>query len=144
MLYPESTVIRKWIDFINTGTGDLKVEAVNIEDLITGLSQVSSVVYHDYGRMKQLGTFIGNWDDPVVVIHDITGRRGMAIGNEAPGIIKRTAYNTHDNNLEAGLTHPGQDFPFRKWLKPGEEWESPKTFITCLFRYRRRFQCYQR
>ncbi len=130
LLYPESTVIRKWIDFINTGTGDLKVEAVNIEDLITDLSQVSSVVYHDYGRMKQLGTFIGNWDDPVVVIHDVTGRRGIAIGNEAPGILKRTAYNTHDNNLEAGLTHPGQDFPFRKWLKPGEEWESPKIFIT--------------
>jgi alpha-galactosidase len=32
-----------------------------------------------------------------------------------------------------GLTHPGQDFPFRKWLGPGESWESPKTFI-CLYR----------
>ncbi len=30
------------------------------------------------------------------------------------------------------LTHVGQDFPFRKWLKPGEDWETPKTFI-CLY-----------
>jgi alpha-galactosidase len=34
--------------------------------------------------------------------------------------------------MEAGLTHPGQDFPFRKWLEPGESWDSPKTFI-CLY-----------
>jgi alpha-galactosidase len=53
----------------------------------------------------------------------------MALGNEAPGILKRTAYHTADENLEVGLTHPGQDYPFRKWLGPGESWETPKTFI---------------
>ncbi|HYW96355.1 MAG TPA: alpha-galactosidase [Bacteroidales bacterium] len=129
LLYPNVNVIRKWIGFINTGNEDIRLEALNVEDLATVLSQVSSVVYHNYGRMKHLGTYIGNWDDPVLIVHDITHQRGLAVGNEAPGITKRTAWNTRADNLEAGLTHPGQDYPFRKWLKPGETWESPKTFL---------------
>ncbi len=130
LMYPGFKVVRKWIRFLNTGKSDIRLEALNTEDLITTLSQVSSVVYNNYARMKQLGTFVGDWDDPVVVVHDMTGRRGIAIGNEAPGILKRTAFNTLHENLEAGLTHPGQDYPFRKWLKPDEKWESPKTFIS--------------
>jgi len=82
--------------------------------------------------MKHIGPFEGNWDDPVVVLHDISNRRGIAIGNESPGVLKRTAYHTKGNNLEAGLTHTHQGIPFRKWLSPDEEWESPKTFI-CLY-----------
>ncbi len=115
--------------FMNSGKTDIKIEALNIEDLQTTISQVSANVYNSYGRMKTIGTFYGTWDDPVVVIHDVTKRLGIAVGNEAPGITKRTAYHTVNDNIEAGLTHPGQDFPFCKWLRPGEAWESPKTFI---------------
>ena len=132
MLYTGLPLIRKWIRFSNSGIIDLKLEGVNVEDIQSELSPVHSVVYHNYGRMKQLGSYTGNWDDPVIVIHDITNRRGIAVGNESPGILKRTAYNTTGNNIEAGLTHPGRDFPFRKWLKPGESWESPKVFV-CLY-----------
>ncbi len=64
-----------------------------------------AMVYHNYARMKHIGPFVGNWDDPVVVIHDPDRRRGIAMGNEAPGVLKRTAYHTRGNNLEAGLTH---------------------------------------
>ena len=132
LLYPGYPVIRKWICFTNQGTSDLNLEAVNVEDLNTSLSQISSVVYENYGRMKHLGMFIGNWDDPVVVVHEMTQRRGIALGNEAVSVLKRTAYNTTEDNIEIGLTHPGDDFPFRKWLRPGETWESTKTFI-CLY-----------
>lgn len=132
MLYPELPVVRKWISFSNSGSSDLKIESLNVEDLNTKFDYVKSVVYHNYARMKHLGRFVGGWDDPVVVVHDYTRRMGMAIGNEAPGIIKRTAYHTTDSNIETGLTHVGQDYPFRKWLSPGDSWESPKTFI-CLY-----------
>ncbi len=132
MLYPDLPVVRKWIAFTNTGSGDLKIESLNVEELETQFSYVQSVVYHNYARMKQIGTFVGDWDDPVVVVHNQSLRMGMAIGNEAPGITKRTAYHTRNNNVEAGLTHVGQDFPFRKWLAEGESWVSPKTFI-CLY-----------
>jgi alpha-galactosidase len=130
MLYPGLPVIRKWIQFTNKGNTSVKLEALNTEDLNTTLSPVNTQVYNQYGRMKCLGTFTGTWDDPVVVIHDVTRRLGMAVGNEAPGVLKRIAYNTLSENIEAGLTHPGQDFPFCKWLNPGETWKCPETFIT--------------
>ena len=132
LYYPDLPLLRKWLKISNESEQDMKIEALNVEDLQTDFSQVRTVVYHNYARMKQLGSFTGNWDDPVVVLHHQSDRIGMAVGNEAPGILKRTAYHTENENLEAGLTHPGQDFPFRKWLFPGESWESPKTFI-CLY-----------
>jgi alpha-galactosidase len=129
MLYPGLPVISKWLGFINSGQEDLKLEALNIEDMQTTISQISANIYNEYGRMKVLGRYIGNWYDPVLVVHDVTRRLGIAVGNEAPGVIKRTAFNTVSDNLEAGMTHPGQDFPFCKWLEPGVKWESPKTFL---------------
>jgi alpha-galactosidase len=126
---PDLPLIRKWITFTNRSGSDMKLEAVDIENLSLNIDYVTTCVYHNYARMKTLGTYIGNWDDPVIVIHNYTTRSGLAIGNEAPGVLKRTAFHTTDRNLEAGLTRAEQDFPFRKWLKPGETWESPKTFI---------------
>ncbi len=132
MLYPNLPLVRKWLKFVHRGSVELNIEGVNVEDLQTGFSHVHTVVHHNYGRMKHIGSFTGTWHDPVVVLHHQTDRIGMAVGNEAPGIMKRTAYHTVNNNLEVGLTHPEQDFPFRKWLGPSQEWESPRTFI-CLY-----------
>ncbi len=129
LLYPELPLIRKWIKFSNTGKKEFKIENLNIEDIHTVISHVKAVVHHNYARMKHLGRFVGKWHDPVVVVHDFTHRRGIAVGNESPGILKRIAYHTANNNIEAGLTHSEQDYPFRKWLQPGESWESPKIFI---------------
>jgi len=129
LTYPGMPVIRKRMTFINRSSSDIKLEAVDIESLKLNLDYVSTWVYHNYARMKNLGTYVGNWDDPVVVIHNTTLHAGLAVGNEAPGVLKRTAFHTTDRNIEAGLTHLDQDFPFRKWLKPGERWESPGTFI---------------
>ena len=127
--YPGLPVIRKHLSFRNTSSSDIRLEAVDIESLNLNIDYVSTWVYHNYARMKHLGPYTGNWDDPVVVIHNTTMRAGIALGNETPGVLKRTAFHTTDRNADIGLTHPEQDFPFRKWLKPGEIWESPATFI---------------
>lgn len=129
LLYPNLPIIRKWIDIVNLGSQDISIEALNVEDLTTQLSHITSQVYHNYARMKHLGRFVGNWDDPLVVVHDMKQRKGVALGNEAVGVIKRTAYHTTRNNVTIGMTHPGQNFPFRKWLAPDESWTSFKTFI---------------
>ncbi|MEN1784751.1 MAG: alpha-galactosidase [Bacteroidota bacterium] len=130
MVYPELPLIRKWISIKNTdGSAVLKLEALNIEDLCTTLDNVHSVVHHNYARMKHLGRYVGDWDDPVMVVHQTTKSRGIALGNETMGILKRTAYHTQDNNIEVGLTHQTQPFPFRKYIASQEEWHSPKTFI---------------
>lgn len=127
--YPGLPLIRKGMTFRNVSSSDMKLEGVDVESLLLNIDYVSTWIYHNYARMRHLGTFIGNWYDPVVVVHNTTTRSGLALGNEAPGVLKRTAFHTTDRNVDIGLTHPGQDFPFRKWLRPGESWESPKTFI---------------
>jgi alpha-galactosidase len=129
LLYPDLPIIRKWITFKNIGGEDFKIENLNIENLQTNLDYIHSMVYHNYARMKHLMKFEGSWDDPIVVVHDMGKQSGIALGNEAIGVIKRSAFHTERGNIEIGLSHLNQDYPFRKWLKPGETWESPKTFI---------------
>lgn len=128
-IYPDLPIIRKWITFKNVGNEDLKIEEINVEELNTTMDFVKSVVYHNYGRMKTIGKYVGDWNDPVVVVHDITKRKGIVLGNEATAVLKRTAYHTRRNNIEVGTTHLDSNFPFRKWLKPGESWDCPKVFI---------------
>jgi alpha-galactosidase len=134
LLYPELPVIRKKISFLNTGKQDIKLEALDIESLLFEDSGTGTEcwVMHDYARQKSLGQFIGNWYDPVVVVHEIAKRRGFVLGNEAPGVMKRTAAFQKPDQLTVGLTHPDQNFGFRKWLKPGEPWESTWAF-TCIY-----------
>ena len=129
LLYPEMPVIRKFILLKNCSLQDLKIEALDIEKLNLSLSYVESWLYNSYARMKHLNTYVGNWDDALMVIHHTRSRSGIALGNEVPGVLKRTAYQTQEQNIEIGTTHPGQNYPFRKWLKPNESWTSPKTFI---------------
>ncbi|MFR9653616.1 MAG: glycoside hydrolase family 36 protein [Rikenellaceae bacterium] len=131
-LYPGLPLCRKWIDFENIGSQDIKIENLNIEDLDSRLYSVHSVVYNNYARMKHLMKYEGDWDDAVAVVHEVTSRSGIALGNEAMSVLKRTAYHTTANNIEIGLTHKDSDYPFRKWLRPNEKWSSPKTFI-CLY-----------
>lgn len=130
MLYPGLPVIRKKISFLNTGRQDIRLEATDIEDLQFGNTSVGIEcwVLHDYARQKSLGQYTGNCYDPVVIVHEVNNHRGFVIGNEAPGVMKRTSVFLKPNQLTAGLTHPDQVFGFRKWLKPGEPWDSPWIF----------------
>lgn len=130
LMYPGLPLIRKNIRFVNEGKTDLKIEAVNVEDIRSYFFSTFSILYTNYGRMKHIGSYLGNWNDALVVFHHISNQMSMAIGNEAPGVLKRLSYHLDGTaHIEAGLTHPGQDFPFRKWLKPEESWTSPATFM---------------
>jgi alpha-galactosidase len=130
LLYPDLPIVRKKITFLNTGKQELKLEALDIESLKFEDSGTGTEcwVMHDYARQKSLGQFIGNWYDPVVVVHEIRRHRGVVLGNEAPGVMKRTAVFQKPDQLTAGLTHSDQNFGFRKWLKPDEPWESTWVF----------------
>jgi len=126
--YPEIPIVRKKIDFKNVGNKELKIESLDVESLNIPWGNTHNIVYQNYGRYKHIGPFLGNWNDPLIIAHDPVFHHGIAIGNEAPGVLKRTSVNIDGRTLNAGLTHAGQDYAFRKWLKPGEEWESTWVF----------------
>ena len=130
LLYPDLPVIRKKIGFQNIGREDLKIESPDIENLKFANSAVGIEcwVLHDYAREKSLGQYTGNCYDPVVIVHEVNRHRGIVLGNEAPGVMKRTTAFLKPEQLTVGLTHADQTFGFRKWLKPGDRWESTWVF----------------
>jgi len=128
VVYPNLPVIRKKIDIKNTGSGELKIESVDVESINIPWGNTYNIVYQNYSRYKHIGPFLGNWDDPLVISHDPVFNHGIVIGNEAPGILKRTSVCLDGRTLNAGLTHCNQNYAFRKWLNQGEKWESTWIF----------------
>ncbi|MGL4630159.1 MAG: alpha-galactosidase [Leadbetterella sp.] len=135
MIYPKVNVVRKWMRINNIGNSDVKLEGVLTEDFHSNLIFYWSSVNVNYARQKRINGYTGNWDDPIMIAHDLTNQKGMALGNEAPGVIKRSCYHCSEvdtlerNNIEIGLALPNQTYPFRRWLKPNRVYRAPKTFI---------------
>ncbi|GHT66948.1 hypothetical protein FACS189452_03760 [Bacteroidia bacterium] len=132
MVYPNLPVVHKALRVINIGHSDLKVEAVDVENLRLNWSDTHSWIMRQYARQKWLGPYIGNCNDPLIIVHDTWLDRGIAIGNEAIGVTKRTSVYVDGRSVSAGLTHPEEEFGFRKWLRPDEQWFSPWVF-TALY-----------
>ncbi len=129
LLYPELPVIRKQIKLLNNSGKEIRIESFDVEKLILGFSFVEAVTYANYGRQKHLSTYVGDWDDPVIAVHSYSQNAGILLGNESPGVLKRSAYNTGYNNADIGLTHKGENYPFRKYIKSGESWTTPQVFV---------------
>ena len=127
-VYPGLPLVRKTLSLVNTGKADLRLEAVNTEDLDLTLDATESQTFRQYGRDGKPGPYVGDWDDPLVVVHDFRSRRGMAVGNETVGVLKRTGVFEGGTRLRVGTTAPDQPFPFRRWLKPGERWQGAAAF----------------
>lgn len=126
--FPGLPLVAKTLRIENRGKGDLKLGSVCVEDFATTLGPTESLTYRQYGRFSVPGPYVGNWDDPLVVLHDLQARRGLAVGNETVGVIKRTSTFEEGYSLRAGVTMPSDPHPFRRWLKPGESWTSAAVF----------------
>ena len=126
--YPSLALVRKEIRITNTGSNDVRIEGVNVEDVKLDMDCTHTQLYHSYGRFQILGPYRGNWDDPLLVIYNTREQRGLAIGNEANGIIKRTSVFEDGISMSSGTTLPDQEYPFRHWLVPGQSWTSAPVF----------------
>ena len=136
LLYPGLPVVRKHITMTNHSQGDLIIENLDVENLeiqgnvpVPWQRDIGSWLLTDYCRNRTIGPYKGNHHDPVIVIHDIDRHRSIALGNESPGVMKRTGVFLDGKSATIGLTYSDEEFPFRKWLAQGDRWTSPKTFI---------------
>lgn len=127
-VFPELPVVRKSLSVKNLTREPMKLESVDIENLNTTLDPIESWVMHHYGRQKHIGPYIGDWNDPLVVVHDTDKSKGFAIGNETIGVLKRTSAFVDGKSLSVGTTHADQVYPFRRWIEPGKRWTSPCVF----------------
>jgi alpha-galactosidase len=129
LLYPKLPVIRKRLILKNISAKDIKVESVDVERLRPNLHIGSSKTFFNFARESKVGPYEGDYYDTTVVVHNEVRRAGVVLGNEAPGVLKRTATYQDDGSMAVGLTHRGHVYAFRKWLRPGESWESDWTFL---------------
>ena len=126
--YHDLPLVRKEIRITDTGSRDLCIEAVNVEDFGFAFGCTHSQIYRSYGRFQHLGPYRGNWDDPLTVVYNTREQCGLAIGNETTGILKRTSIFEDGSSISVGTTLPDQDYPFRRWLVPGQSWTSAPVF----------------
>ena len=133
LLYPELPAARKQLTVINTGEDALKVEEIDVEALrLADANPCNSLVFRNYARYRHLGPYVGDWNDPLIIIHNQDYRWGIAIGNEAVGVTKRTGCFEDGKSISAGFTHRNQEFPFRKWVNKGQTFSTPYVF-TALY-----------
>jgi len=130
LLYPNSPAIRKSL-IVKNLTGDLvRLESVDVEKFeVPGYYPVTfSWIYHDYGRRRYVGPYEGGKQDALIIVHDMNREQGIVLGNEATGVMKHTSVFWEAQDICVGLTHKNALFPFRKWLKAGEQFETPQVF----------------
>ena len=130
LLYPNLPVIRKNLVIKNLSDREINLESVDVERFSTAkyLASTFSWIYSDYGRRKSIGPYEGNMQDALVIVHNMDWESGIVIGNEASGVMKRTAVFWNTSEISSGLTHKDNRFPFRKYVQPNESFETPQVF----------------
>ncbi len=130
LLYPGLPVIRKKLLIRNLSPETIKLESVDVEkfDVNEYWPTTFSWVCHDYGRRRSIGPYDGNMQDALIIVHNSDKRQGIVIGNEASGVIKHTSVFWNERTISSGFTHKDARFPFRKFIKPGETFETAQVF----------------
>ena len=127
--YPGLALVRKTLTIENKSAADIAVEDVDVETFHLGaVSCIDSRVMRRFGRYREEGVYFGDWNDPLVVVHDYARKRGIAVGNEGVATMKRTTVFQEGDFIVSGTPHVGERYPFRKWLRPGERWTAMPVF----------------
>lgn len=129
IIYPNLPVIRKWIQIKNKGNQEIQISDLFWEQIMMDpWGSNSCDIYGNYGNYWFKPPYIAGSSDPAVLVKGKKG--GFILGNESPGIMKyMSIYYNKNNEIKIGMNPSDHDYPFRKYLKPGESFESPKGFI---------------
>lgn len=131
-LYDELPVVRKQIIVTNRGSGAIAISDLDVERLnLVPTSNWQTEIYSKYGTHLTWRPYKGDHHDAAVFVYHTYEKEGFILGNEAPSVLKRTEVFTYDTRISIGMTRLDDHYPFKKWIEPGESFQSPKTFI-CL------------
>lgn len=128
--YPGLALVRKTLAVANRGEKDVAIGNVDVETFrLATLHCIDSRVMRRFGRYREEGNpYIGDWNDPLVVVHDYRRRCGIAVGNEGVCTMKRTTVFQAGDFVVSGTPHEGERYPFSKRLRPGESWTAMPVF----------------
>ena len=128
--YPGLALVRKTLAVANKGETEFFVTDVDVETFrMATLGCTNSRVMRRFARYREEGgVYIGDWNDPLIVVHDYAKRCGIAVGNEGVSTMKRTTAFQDGNYIVSGTPHGGGQYPFSKRLKPGESWTAMPVF----------------
>jgi alpha-galactosidase len=131
-LYEGLPLVRKQLIVINESTRELELINLDVEKLrFQVVHKYNNEVYHNYGSSLTRIPYKGDYNDAAVMLYNPIEKQGAVFGNEAPSVLKNTEIYTRIHGcIQIGLTHIEDPFPFKKYLKPGETFKSPKTFIS--------------
>ncbi len=131
-LYDELPVIRKQISITNNGPKAIAIANLEVERLnLVPISSQQTELYTNYGSRFAWRPYHGDHHDAAVFVYHNYAKEGFILGNEAPSVLKKTEVYADHHRISIGMTSLTDHYPFKKWIEPGEKFDSPKTFI-CL------------
>ncbi len=129
--YADIPLVRKQLKVINNSAEDLALTDLDVENLrFQVVDKYQNEVHFNYGTNMTRIPYKGDYNDAAVMLYNLAAEQGAIFGNEAPGVLKNTEIYTNIHGcLQLGMRHIKETFPFSTWLRPGEIFSSPKTFI---------------
>ncbi len=130
MMYEDSPVIRKQLTLNNKTNQELELINLNMESLYLVPAYVYMTnVYANYGTNITRIPYVGDYYDSALLLYNENEQEGIILGNETPSTLKRTDCYLRENQIAIGMKHVDEAFPFKTYVKAGETFVSPKTFI---------------
>lgn len=133
-IYSDVAVIQKWIEVVNTGSRERRLEDLEWESVnLSAGSMAYSSVYSGYGHRLMRVPYEGGPEDLAVAIlyskGDSFPMNAMVVGNEAPSVLKSIRFGGDVARVSIGMARHDAEMPFRAYLKPGSHFTSPRGFL---------------
>jgi len=133
IIYDHHPVIRKFINVGNRSDTEIWLADLDVENLqLLAVSEYMTNVYGNYGTSLHRIPYTGDYYDAALLVYNENEQEGFILGNEAPSVLKKTDIYPVEEKITIGMKHLGEDYPFKKYLGPGENFTSSGTFI-CFY-----------
>ncbi len=129
-IYDDTPVIRKQFSLVNNADKEVEITNLNMESIHLIPDPVAFPnVYANYGTNITRIPYIGDYYDPAILLYNEVTREGVVLGNESPGILKRTDCYSKDLKISIGMKRINDDYPFKTYIQPKEMFTAPRTFL---------------